>query len=1193
MQKFEGGIFMTKAIKTATKIMSIFLSVLLIIESGQMSLVAFAEEKASKIPPDTPYISDPIQDKDETPAEILYEIEEKRDEYTKVYKKNDGTNTALISAYPLHYKENGKWIDIDNTLKRTNKNGQAVYTNTDNPVDIEFPEILGRGNGITVYNGSHSLSFGIDGAQESKIDISETAETSENNNAELNTKSETAIYKEILPDTNVEYSIISKNIKENIIILDEKAVRQSYVFNIDANGLSAFLNKNGSVSFFNERNEEIFIIPAPFMSDSANAVSTEITVTLEKGENTEYILTYLPSQDWLKSTQRQYPVTIDPLIALNSNDFLSTVSITDKYPDLNFIDDSFRIVSNGKLYDDDNEIGLEDISADVLVNINFEKIPLISENITPIDAHLLFEGIASNVAAFEAIGEWDAETVTYNTKPNCGETLIDYYKGKLDYENIECINFNITKLLWQWLNGEKVNNGIYIKEYNSAEPAIAILMNGAVLYLDYIENGGYDSRYDYHSQDVERAGMSYVNDFTRTLFLQRDDIGISGNIMPVKLSFFYNSALLSRMKDLLATQAVLYEDGNVKNIPEIYGNNWLSNYNRCLFVDLNNFREEISYATDTGSIINFHKEEHEDGTFTFNEENAEFIGESGYDLLYDDSIAENSNISPYIIIRPDGLREKFDKAGRIIKVYKEKYPEQSIDITYVSDLKNDYNFFAISEITDGAGRKYRFMYDETTGLLTKVQACTSDGKEILAGSSTSTKLKMQYAYDDSNNLTKVSFPDNAGVYYTYSGNRLTAASSRNVYKLEYTYDEMGRVCEILEKAQDISTLSGYLTGNHITIASDGPRKVTFSDDTGAVENKQFDAHGMTSLITDEKGNYISSDYGVWQTEGENLLTNHSFEDGFTGWEKYNVNSFDIVKKESYAGQKALRLKYDNESAYVTQSVPVTQGGTYILSAYIKSEEAVQTNQVMMLKIAALNADGECIAENSRFVAALKNDYNRYSLTISVPENTVQIDIGIYGAETESTFYIDCVQLERGGGEGAYNILENGSFQSVTNGNIDGFTSSLPYSIQEETVNTLKRNILTFAESKTNDYSLSKTLSVTGGAGDVLVLGGWIKADIVSNSPENTRLDELLEIPLGLTNDRYCGLTVSYDYTVVEDGVKTEKTETVRKPINDFIGDWQYVANCVTLKGECSEVTVSFENTGYPSSASLAGLCVLK
>ena len=44
------------------------------------------------------------------------EVVSMRSEYEKHYDNGDGTYTAYIDTVPLHYYENGEWLDIDNTL---------------------------------------------------------------------------------------------------------------------------------------------------------------------------------------------------------------------------------------------------------------------------------------------------------------------------------------------------------------------------------------------------------------------------------------------------------------------------------------------------------------------------------------------------------------------------------------------------------------------------------------------------------------------------------------------------------------------------------------------------------------------------------------------------------------------------------------------------------------------------------------------------------------------------------------------------------------------------------------------------------------------------------------------------------------------------------------------------------------------
>lgn len=57
---------------------------------------------------------------------IISEIPSKRDEYTKVFLRADGTQTAVIAGTPLHYEKDGEWEDIDNTLEKKKVDGESV-----------------------------------------------------------------------------------------------------------------------------------------------------------------------------------------------------------------------------------------------------------------------------------------------------------------------------------------------------------------------------------------------------------------------------------------------------------------------------------------------------------------------------------------------------------------------------------------------------------------------------------------------------------------------------------------------------------------------------------------------------------------------------------------------------------------------------------------------------------------------------------------------------------------------------------------------------------------------------------------------------------------------------------------------------------------------------------------------------------
>ena len=48
--------------------------------------------------------------------EIIGEDEARRDELTKHFIMSDGSRKAVMYSQPVHFLENGKWVDIDNTL---------------------------------------------------------------------------------------------------------------------------------------------------------------------------------------------------------------------------------------------------------------------------------------------------------------------------------------------------------------------------------------------------------------------------------------------------------------------------------------------------------------------------------------------------------------------------------------------------------------------------------------------------------------------------------------------------------------------------------------------------------------------------------------------------------------------------------------------------------------------------------------------------------------------------------------------------------------------------------------------------------------------------------------------------------------------------------------------------------------------
>lgn len=1190
------------------KLISKWVSVLLCICTflSILPMQAFAAD-LSAITADESTEDTPVQ-QDENVG-ILCEVTEKRDENTKVYQKTDGTYTAMISSQPLHYMQDGEWLDIDNTFTAETREGTAVYTNTDNPLDVALPQTLSQENGITLSNNGYTLQFTLTQARQSEISIADTpSETNTLGQADLRepasmkTTSETALYEAVLPHTDLEYSISSQTVKENIIIQKKSAVRDAYTFSIYAPGLFAVLQADNSVVFENDAGTEIFKIPAPFMKDNIGAVSTDITAALQETASGTYSLTYAPSQEWLLAATREYPVIIDPIICLGEEDWFTACAVNSSTPTDNYHSSVVDLVYNGIEVDKNTgEITDSGEYLETYIQMYTEKLDILTEDMTPIDVELVFTGSGVNLAAYEITEAFDPATVTYQTKPQYSAEPIDYYTGVANTSESQLIHFNITKPFTQWLSGDKENHGIAIYGYDNSAYAVGLFLTqeaqngGAFLYIDFVNSYGYNSRFDYHTQDIGRAGTSYINDFSQRLLLCRDDISISGNRMPVTVSMVYNPAIYVKVDKLL--RLLNNEGEEPPPMPAAYGNGWLTSYNRLLFVNglLTDGGNMLCYADANGNILHFIMRTAEDGTVFFEDENADIFGSSGYEIIGYENMPTSYlslEMDKLKLKTPNGEIEEFDANGRLVKIYKENYPNTAAIIEYYSDLTSDFNFFCIKHIVDGAGRMYAFNYNDNWQLV-RIQCYTklSNGSSIKAGD-TSSDLKTLYSYDENGNLTQVTFPDAATAKYEYdANNRLTAAISRNMYKLCYTYDDFGRVRRVAEYAQDISTLSGYTLGNSVAVTPDGPRQVTFTDGNGVSETVQFDKYGRTALATDARGNYTDISTGAQRTNGVNLLENQSFENGWQSWTNGGDTLFSITNTDAYAGTHSVKCEATQAAnGGFLQTVSCPKAGTYTFSAYIRAQAGFTGKERMVMELYAQNSNGDELDTAVRTVAATSDEYTRYSVSLNVPSGVAALSVSLGFVDSSGTFYADCLQLEKGSGYGAYNLLEDSQFWKADIQGGNPWVHNFSYSAAYTHVKGWNTRAISLSASKTADYTMAQTVAVDGHAGDLVTIGGWMKADVVSNGSDNA-LHSQYPDTTRFTDDRFAGITLTYTYTTEQDGEPVTETETVKKAVNDFIADWQFVSETVMLKGDCTAVTFAFVYKNHPAAVAWALPCL--
>lgn len=274
-----------------------------------------------------------------SPQTEVFEVIGLREENIKHFDTGVGTFQAVVFGGPVHTLDaDGHWQDIDNTLVLAAVDGDEKYSNQ----RVSFAPSLSVGQTVLNVNengyaismgllaGSHPASY-ISDVEPVTAVVSNTpkprsiqAATTVEELIEMRSTS-TVLYENILPNTDLEYILTYKDIKENIIV-KAPADNYCYSFALDLEGLDAQLQEDGSVSITDSTSgEEQYIIPSPYMYDANGNISDAVYYELAYA-NDQYYLSVTADAHWINAAERNFPVTVDPSINTTSSVYDSYIS---------------------------------------------------------------------------------------------------------------------------------------------------------------------------------------------------------------------------------------------------------------------------------------------------------------------------------------------------------------------------------------------------------------------------------------------------------------------------------------------------------------------------------------------------------------------------------------------------------------------------------------------------------------------------------------------------------------------------------------------------------------------------------------------------------------------------------------------------------------------------------------------------
>ncbi|HOU10953.1 MAG TPA: RHS repeat-associated core domain-containing protein [Clostridiales bacterium] len=1182
------------------RILSFIMIVVLVIQAVPASVLASTVQTST---------ASTTAAEDTAESAITGECAALRDEYTKVYRREDGSYSAVVSAAPLHFKQNGTWKDIDNTLVEATVDGESVLKNKSNDFSVQLPESLSdNGESVRVTKDGYTLSFQIEDVETSlfrshiNAEVEATQADSKMSDtqqaAELEKKSSAVTYPSVQSGVDYEYSVLPDAVKENIVLTGRPQPGASYSFTVSAPGMTAAMQTDSSIAFYATGEEAVFTLPAPFMVDDTNTYSDDIQVEFEKNEDGTFALTYIPSDSWLQAKERAYPVVIDPVvkIASGTNNAIMDTYVTDITGQQNIDHGAYTYATVGNQSEGS-------CWAYIRPGSYLWASKAVVTNAT-LDVYSNNASQPMTVAAYTVSSIW-FESVTYNNMPTNDAVPIDYAVAPVD--EYGQLHFDITKAFprnQDIVNGAAYPHGVMLRAFDSSLNSISLYTSESqytpVIEFSYVETTGLSDQYEYHTHSAGRAGTVSINDFTGGMYIERDELGIDGNIMPVSIKQYYSSACA----DLLQRCSSYYLNFEFED----YGKIWLTNYHRFvgfaddLFVNENGAGIDLYlYIDETGSITYFvYADIVENGLQKWVEQYDSNSPPKGLTMWVPESVSGEDDFTDIIVEEPSGQQLTFDYAGRMVLITaaENEHVTSAPHIEIVYRDSQNCKFHEIDKIVDGVGREYRFTYN-SANRLTQIQAYDAQNAAVKVGiAPNDVDLKITYGYEGDGStpatlgrLTTATYPDGQTATYSYVANHPGAPLIESIkdisnYGFTYTYDSKLAVTQIAEWAE-LGT-STPVAGNTVDITYDSPYQRTFEDSYGHFEVAQFDRCGRKIGSYTEEGDYqrttyadteideitynLLSDSTTIQESNDNLVINSGFENGSSNWSIEQGSSYSPGTDSSVACTGAASYKMNctaKDTIGIVQSFTGLDAGTYTFSACVNVPNAVNSgDDGAKISIETKNSGGTTVEHiSSGFLTDTDETWQRLSVNVEVTSSTPTVKIYLWLYNSTGTAYFDNAKLELSDWETPYNVLLNSKMSDVTNNMPDSWTGTNLTSADIATTQTKFEepvDVMKITGSPTAQKSISQSFAVTGGEGDVIDIGCWAKADAASNSNAEFRI------------------RASYSYTDINSQT-VNVTETLDFiPYADY---WQYVADSFTLEGPCSQITVSLDydyqiNTAY-------------
>ena len=1077
-----------------------------------------------------------------------------RKEREKHFLQENGEMVAKVYSNPVHYKKENKYEEIDNTLIKENN----FYRNKNNDYTIQFME-----------NTEHLLMKMIKDTYFLEVKLNNQ------NSINGNFSNEKVIYSEILPNIDLEYSVLPTKIKENIILKNNNINKISFLIKTNLE-----LMVNGKKIDAKVNDKTIFTFESLFMIDNTQNINHKVYYHLIP-TYLGYKLDLILDEEWLKSAS--YPVVIDPIITNTTQE--GKVYDTYIYPGDTGVDKNSQNILKA---------GVERVENVDTVNRTLVKfdLPTIGTGSQVIKSYLNLYGygdgpaldsdIEWNVVDIHRVTqEWSESSANWSSMNDKFDSKLENYAhacrshwiietvNPITYEIVVLRNIEveITDLVKKWYSGTP-NYGIMIKSHNEEYenelyPAFFSNVNESLaptLIVHYRNQNGLEDYMNYISQGYS-IGSTNINTYNGNLVGQFQLGQTVGEKNTVSLSLVYNT-----------NDVILNSDYKL-------GTGCKLNYQQMIRLP---DEEEVT------SEINYLKYIDSDGTIHYFQEQLDELGNA-----------------TSIYVDEDGLNLTITKEGTEYNLL-DKYGNISI-FTIINDIGY------LSTITDTEGKVVQVIYDDSNRIIKVIDPNLSEidityNDSSIVVTSIDETVTLNYEEDKLTSITNLL----GQTLFTYNSNSLIEyITDINGLKMKYEY--YNQLPYRIKKVSEYSindTLGSYFDVTY------SYNSTTVKDNKNRVQTMTFNNNGnlisSSSLIdsTNLKDAYsISNQYFESVVENEinpyknklssvkppikyvkNLLTNTSFEEELIN---FTTEGNALSLTTEYVNNGLCSLKATS-SFY--QEVNVEKGKYYTFSAYVKNNQDITLS---------LSYDDELLEK----VITFSDEFNRHDITIFYSEEAISNLKIRFVLSDDTIIYIDDIQLEEGEIVNNYNMISNSDFSlgysdwTIGAGEYFNVGPGGPSGAEDEVYTEIENNecfnivsindngdkALKISMASNRDSIIFKTFPVKGKAGDLYEISFWYKDeglysvnlyDSIQNSvnigfnyTEESDMGMGIFMPPSLNPNRESWQYYRYSFMALldYDGITLEFNQALN--INDM-----YITNVCLFK-DLREVDYSYDEKG--------------